>query len=162
MGCSSGRGRATSWGPVVINTKTTSVLIATVLLHCGVCPSIEGCEVRKGWTIIIVSIPQRELRSTSVAAHDRFPLRCACVDSNLDAVIVGSADHFFEKGLVLGLGSPQVRLFNVQPHHGVFDTVALSVGDGSIDLGSSVATLKAWEYIQIHVAHACAVRIGHT
>ena len=62
-------------GPVLVDSVSAVAIVSRVLLDGRGRPTAEGREVREGRVVVIVSIPKRVVRATSVrVAHDGSPL----------------------------------------------------------------------------------------
>ncbi len=93
--------------------------VALVLLGVGGAPAAEGREVREGRVVVVVSVPEGQLRAIAVGggAEDSLPLVVRGVHTAADAV--GSArvlQLLVERLVGAVVALPVLRTFNIQPN----------------------------------------------
>jgi len=146
--------------PVKIGVATTSALVALILLHGRCAPSTVRtngglAEVREGWDVVIVRVPQRQVLTTlEGGTHDLRPLRFGCVNTNVGSKVLQCVDHIVEE-LLIGRLSPPVwaLLLNVKPNSAIEASV-LQVVPQRRGLRDTGGTLGTREHVDVHRVHA--------
>ncbi len=106
-----------------------------VLLDRRLGPATERREVREGWIVIVMGVPQRQIAELRRAAHDGIPLAGAGVDAQRDASLLALVHHALEEvDVVGGGGGPVLGALHVEPQHAVLGAVVGKVVDGVVHL----------------------------
>lgn len=87
---------------ILVPSGRAEGLVTSVLLHRRAAPATEGHKVAEVVDVVVVCVPQREVREASGAASDGVPLRCRGVDTDVNATSLSLSNHSANE---IGIGS---------------------------------------------------------